>query len=50
MTVRVLIADDHQAFREGLLRLLELIPEAEGVGEATNGEDAVRRAHESSPT
>jgi len=49
MTVRVLIADDHRAFREGLLRLLELIPDAEGVGEAANGEDAVRQAHEVQP-
>ena len=49
MTIRVLIADDHQPFREGLLRLLELIPEAEGVGEAADGDEAVRQAHKIQP-
>ena len=49
MTIRVMIADDHQPFREGLLRLLELIPDAEGVGEAADGDEAVRRAHELQP-
>jgi DNA-binding NarL/FixJ family response regulator len=49
MTTRVMIADDHQPFREGLLRLLELIPDAEGVGEAADGEEAVRRAQELQP-
>ena len=49
MTTRVMVADDHQPFREGLLRLLELIPDAEGVGEAADGEEAVRRARELQP-
>jgi DNA-binding NarL/FixJ family response regulator len=48
-TIRVLIADDHRPFREGLLRLLELIPDAEGVGEAADGDEAVRQAHELQP-
>ena len=49
MTTRVLIADDHQPFRQGLLRLLELIPEAEGVGEAADGDEAIQRAGELQP-
>jgi DNA-binding NarL/FixJ family response regulator len=48
-TIRVMIADDHQPFREGLLRLLELIPDAEGVGEAADGDEAVRQAHALQP-
>jgi DNA-binding NarL/FixJ family response regulator len=48
-TIRVMIADDHQPFREGLLRLLELIPDAEGVIEAADGDEAVRQAHELQP-
>jgi RNA polymerase sigma factor (sigma-70 family) len=49
MTVRVVIADDHQPFREGLLRLLELIPDVEGVGEAASGDEALIRAHQLQP-
>jgi len=38
--IRVLIADDHQPFRQGLLRLLELIPDVQGIGEAGSGRSA----------
>ena len=47
--IRVLIADDHQPFREGLLRLLELIPDVQGIGEAGSGDEAVRQAHTLQP-
>ena len=36
---RIIIADDHQLFRNGLKMLLESIPEFEIAGEASNGEE-----------
>ncbi len=42
--VRVVVADDHAIFREGVARLLERIPGVELVGEAESGEEAVERA------
>lgn len=41
MPLRVLIADDHKLFREGLRRLLELEGDFEVVGEAATGAQAV---------
>ena len=46
--VRVLIADDHPVFRDGLRALLESSG-FEVVGEASNGDDAVRLAAEAAP-
>src|SRR5512140_1048412 len=40
-TVRILIADDHAIFRDGLRRLLESEPEFQVVGEAADGGEAV---------
>jgi len=43
--IRVLIADDHPIFREGVRRILERTPEIQVVGEVDNGEavlDAAR--------
>ena len=42
--IRVLIADDHPLFREGLRALLESVGDTEVVGEATTGEEAVELA------
>ncbi len=42
--LRVLVADDHPVFRKGLSALLSSLPEAEVVGEATDGEQAVALA------
>jgi DNA-binding NarL/FixJ family response regulator len=39
--MRVLIADDHPLFRDGLRGLLEAEPDIEVVGEAASGEDIV---------
>jgi len=39
--LRVLIADDHPVFRNGLRALLASVPEMEVVGEATSGEEAI---------
>ncbi len=47
--IRVMIADDHVIVREGLRVLLESQPDIEVVGEATNGEDAVKKAREAKP-
>jgi DNA-binding NarL/FixJ family response regulator len=41
-TVRVLIADDHRLFRDGVAALLSVTPLIEVVGEATDAESAVR--------
>ena len=49
MTVRVLLADDHKVVRQGLRMFLGLDEEFEVVGEAENGEEAVRLAQELSP-
>ena len=47
--LRVLLADDHPVFRKGLRALLTSLPEATVVGEAADGEDAVRVAAEQQP-
>lgn len=49
MTIRILIADDHSVVRQGLKMFLGLDPELEIVGEAANGEEAVRKAGELHP-
>jgi two-component system response regulator NreC len=49
MTMRVLIADDHTLFRAGLRALFASEGDIEVVGEAANGEEAVRRALELRP-
>ncbi len=47
--MRVLIADDHPLFRDGMRGLLSTQPDMEVVGEATAGEEAVALAAELSP-
>ena len=49
MTINVLITDDHKVVRQGLKMFLGLDPELEVVGEAGNGEEAVRMAHRLQP-
>ncbi len=48
-TVRILIADDHPVFRHGLKRLLEAEPGLRVVGEAGDGGEAVKLAHQLKP-
>jgi DNA-binding NarL/FixJ family response regulator len=48
-TIRALIADDHQLFRDGLRALLEPAPDIEVVGEAATGREAIQLATESQP-
>lgn len=47
--IRILIADDHPIFRDGLRRLLESEPEFEVVGEAADGARAVALTAELEP-
>ena len=42
--IRVLIADDHPIFRDGMRGLLESVPDTEVVGEASSGEEAIALA------
>ncbi|MEZ4769475.1 MAG: response regulator transcription factor [Caldilineales bacterium] len=48
-TIRVLIADDHQLFRDGLKALLLSAPDAEVVGEAASGREAIALAAQHQP-
>jgi NarL family two-component system response regulator LiaR len=48
-TIRVLIADDHAMVREGMRRMFEREKDIEVVGEAGDGEEAVRLAEECKP-
>src|SRR5271166_6648839 len=48
-SVRIVIADDHTIFRDGLRRLQEAEPELEVVGEAADGAEAVAQTRELSP-
>jgi two-component system, NarL family, response regulator LiaR len=49
MSIRVLIADDHSVVRQGLRMFLALDAELEIVGEAADGAEALRLAHELEP-
>ncbi len=44
MKIKVLIADDHQLFREGLINLLSESPDIDLIGYADNGKDAYEKA------
>ena len=47
--IRILVVDDHNLFREGLISLLDAAPETEVVGEAGTGRQALARVEELSP-
>lgn len=49
MSIRVVIADDHQLLRAGISALLRDIPDVEVLGEAADGAAAVRLAGELKP-
>jgi len=49
MTVRIIIADDHRLFREGLVNLLSDSKDIEIIAEAENGMDAIEKAKELNP-
>lgn len=48
-TLKILIADDHPLFRDGMRGLLSTQPDMEVAGEATTGEEAVALAVELEP-
>lgn len=48
-TIRLLLADDHAVVRSGLRLLLEAQPDLAIIGEAENGEEAIRRTAELQP-
>ncbi|CAN5672195.1 response regulator transcription factor [soil metagenome] len=47
--IRVLIADDHPIFRDGMRGLLDSVEDTEVAGEATTGQEAVERAEKLQP-
>lgn len=47
--IRIIVADDHPVVRGGLVALLRTIPSLDVVGEAADGETAVRLTHEHRP-
>ena len=49
MTISVLLTDDHKVVRQGIRMVLDLDPELEVVGEASNGEEALRQARRLKP-
>ena len=49
MSIRVLIADDHEIMREGMCALLRRRPDVEVVGQAADGRQAVRLVKELAP-
>ena len=47
--IRVLIADDHALFREGVHAILKSVPDIEIVGEAGTGKEAIKLASDLVP-
>lgn len=47
--IKLLIADDHRLFREGLTTLLKGVDEVEVIGDAYNGKDALLQVRELNP-
>ncbi len=48
-TTRIVVADDHPAFRTGLQQMLQDVPDLEVVGEAESGAQAVELTQELAP-
>jgi PAS domain S-box-containing protein len=47
--MRVLLADDHQVMRQGLIQLISSQPDIQVVGEASNGKHAIELARQLNP-
>jgi len=50
MPIKVLIADDHVFYREGVRALLSNLPEISVIGEASNGDEVIAKSAELNPT
>jgi NarL family two-component system response regulator LiaR len=48
-TIRVFITDDHSIVRKGIKAAMELVPDIEIIGEASNGQEAVEGVREYQP-
>ncbi|MBT3382650.1 MAG: response regulator transcription factor [Prolixibacteraceae bacterium] len=49
MKIKVLVTDDHQLFREGLVNLLFSAPDIEVIAQAKDGKDAIEKAKHYKP-
>lgn len=49
MSIKILIADDHQLFREGLINLLSDSSEIEVIAQAENGKETIKKAKKFNP-
>lgn len=49
MTIKIVVADDHQLFREGLVNLLESDENIQVVGQAEDGEIAIKKVLDLKP-
>ena len=49
MGIKVLIADDHQLFREGMVNLLSNVEDIEVIGQAKDGKETIERARQLKP-
>ena len=49
MAIKVLIADDHQLFREGLVNLISSAPDIEVIAEAKDGKEATEKTKQLKP-
>jgi two-component system, NarL family, response regulator DegU len=49
MPIKVVIADDHALFRDGLRRILSLEKDILVVGEAANGDDVIKVVERTKP-
>ena len=47
--IRVLLADDHELVRKGIITLLERVPDIAIIGEAEDGGEAIRKTEELHP-
>src|SRR5215472_17754823 len=48
-SIRLIIADDHPIFRDGLRRLLEAEPDMKVIGDASDGAEAVKLVRQLKP-
>ncbi len=49
MTIKIVVADDHQLFREGLVNLLESDEQIQVIGQAEDGKIAIKKVMELKP-